>query len=266
MRPPLRLVTASFPGDAVLEAAFSSALLALVGDGAPPAFRIARPGPAVSFGRLDRLAPGYEAAVEAARAHGFEPVLRVGGGRAAAIHEQAIAFGLAAPAVGSGRSESHSTTTERFVAMADLTRSALWRLGILAEVGELPGEYCRGAWSLHAGGVKLAGLSQRVTRKGTWTEGFLVVRDGQRVREVLTAVYEALGLTWDPRTAGALSDLEDSITWEAAAAALRHELAERYELTEAGGDPAALELAERLRERHEVQLRFHRAGRGRDRS
>jgi lipoate-protein ligase A len=258
VKPPLRLLTASFPGDAVLEAAFSAALLARVGEGAPAAFRIARPGPAVSFGRLDRLARGYAAAADTARAHGFEPVLRVGGGRAAAIHEQAIAFGLAAP-------PGEGSTTERFVAMTDLVRSALRRLGVPAEVGELPGEYCPGAWSLHAAGVKLAGIDQRVTRTASWTEGFLVVRDGLRVRDVLSAVYDALELPWDPRTAGALSDLDGAITCEAAAAALRSELAERYVLAEVDGDPGTLKLAEGLRERHEVQLRFHRAGRGRDR-
>src|SRR4051794_30732675 len=46
--------------------------------------RIVRPGPTLAFGRLDRLAPGFADAAAAARAHGFTPVVRLGGGHAAA--------------------------------------------------------------------------------------------------------------------------------------------------------------------------------------
>src|SRR3712207_7304772 len=58
--------------------------------------------------------------------------------------------------------DARSGTAARFTAMAELVRAALARLGVPAQVGELPGEYCPGAWSLHAGGVKLAGIAQRV--------------------------------------------------------------------------------------------------------
>ena len=82
--------------------------------------------------------------------------MRVGGGRAHAVHEGVIEIGVAAPA--------HESTTDRFVAMAERLRAIIETLGAPAEVGELPGEFCPGAWSLHAGGVKLAGIAQRVTR------------------------------------------------------------------------------------------------------
>jgi lipoate-protein ligase A len=245
VKPPLRLLTASAADDAVLDTALSSALLARAPEEAVPAFRLSRPPRTVSFGRLDRLLPGFPAATAAARRAGFAPVLRVGGGRAAALHEDAILYGLAAPATGS--------TTERFVAMADLVRAALRRLGIEAEVGELAGEYCPGAWSLHAGGVKLAGIAQRVTRGGAWTEGFLVVRGGDRIRAVLEDVYAALGLTWDPGTAGALEDVAPGVTHAAAVAALHDELAARHTLTPVPASPALLALAHAGRARHTPQ-------------
>ena len=54
--------------------------------------RVYRPAPTVAFGRLDRLRPGFGAAVAAARRHGFEPVLRAPGGHAVAYHEGCLGF------------------------------------------------------------------------------------------------------------------------------------------------------------------------------
>jgi lipoate-protein ligase A len=245
-----RLVQAECRGDAVLDTALSSALLDEVIAGAAPVVRISRPEPLVSFGRLDRLETGFAAALEVARGHGFTPVMRVGGGRAAAIHEGVIQLGM-----GEAASES---TTERFVATADLVRSALGRLGVVAEVGELPGEFCAGAWSLHAGGVKLSGIAQRVTRGAAWTDAFVMVSGGERLREVLVPVYAALGVPLDPRTIGTLEDLVPGIAWEAAANALRAELAARRELAAAAPDPSRRTRAAALRPRHVAAPRERR--------
>ena len=47
--------------------------------------------------------------------------------------------------------------------MADILQRTLSTLGVHAEIGRLPGEYCPGDYSVHAGGrVKLAGIGQRV--------------------------------------------------------------------------------------------------------
>jgi octanoyl-[GcvH]:protein N-octanoyltransferase len=192
----MRLVTARVAGDPVLDAALSTALLEQVVAGAEAVVRVSRAEPMVSFGRLDRLAEGFPAALAVARAHGFTPVMRVGGGRAHAVHEGVIEIGVAAPA--------HESTTDRFVAMADRLRAVLGSLGAAVEVGELPGEFCPGAWSLHAGGVKLAGIAQRVTRGAAFTEAFVMAGGGKRSREVLVPVYAALGLDLDPSTVGAL--------------------------------------------------------------
>ena len=116
MAPALRVLTDTVAGDPVLDTALGSALLAEVAEGAPPAFRLVSPAAMVSFGRLDRLADGFGAAVAAARRHGFAATMRLGGGRAAALTEDAVDFGLAEPA--------HGTTTERFAAMTELVRAA----------------------------------------------------------------------------------------------------------------------------------------------
>lgn len=248
---PLTVLTAPAPGgDPVLDTALSSAVLDDVERGAPGVLRLWRPSPWVSFGRLDRLLPGFPAAVDAAGQRGFTPVLRVGGGRAAAAPEDALVFGVAAPVEGG--------TSERFAAMAALLLGALGRLDVDARVGELPGEYCPGAWSLHAGGRKVAGIAQRVRRHVAWTEGVLIVRGADRVRDALGPVYEALGLAWDASTAGAVEDLAAGVTWEDAARALRTELATRYRLLEADISPATLARARTLREGHDAAAQAKR--------
>jgi lipoate-protein ligase A len=244
VRRPLTVLTASVPGDPVLDTALSSAVLEGVVQGGPPVLRLWAPGPGVSFGRLDRLLPGFPAAVAAARTAGFAAVMRVGGGRAAAAHEGALVFGLAAPVA--------EDTTRRFETMAGVLCRALARVGVDAQRGELPGEYCPGAWSLHAGGVKLGGIAQRVRRRTAWTEGVLLVDGADRLREVLMEVHEALDLTWDPGTLGAVEDLVPGICWHDVAAALRAELAAEHELLEAAEDLTALALARIVRERHDA--------------
>jgi len=248
MAPALRVLSDTVAGDPVLDTALGSALLAEVAEGAPPAFRLVSPAAMVSFGRLDRLADGFGAAVAAARRHGFAATMRLGGGRAAALTEEALDFGLAEPA--------HGATTERFAAMTELVRAALARLGVRAAVGALPGEYCPGAWSLHAGGVKLAGISQRVVRGAAWTEGFVIAGGGDRVRAVLVDVYAALGLEWDPATAGDLvSAGAPATSWDAAAGALRAELARRHELVAEPLSARTLARARALRARHDPDAR-----------
>ena len=130
----------------------------------------------------------------AARAQGFEAVLRVAGGRAAVFHEGAIALAHAVPDP-APRKGIHA----RFEASAALVAAALRRVGVDARVGEVPGEYCPGTYSVNAAGErKLAGLGQRLIAGASYMGGVLVVSDGARVREVLAPVYDALGLEWEP--------------------------------------------------------------------
>ena len=58
----------------------------------PPVVRCYRPLATVAFGRRDGFLPGFSRAGAAARRHGFDPVIRAAGGRAAAYEEGCLVF------------------------------------------------------------------------------------------------------------------------------------------------------------------------------
>ncbi len=240
----MRLIRESFPEDPALDVAVSRAILERVAAGQlPETMRLARPGAMVAFGKQDSVSDGYAAAARAARDEGFEAVLRLAGGRAAVFHERTIALAHAVPDP-NPRAGIHS----RFEASAELMASAFRRLGVDARVGEVPGEYCPGGWSVNAGGrTKLAGLGQRLIAGAAHMGGVVVVDEGERVRDVLVPVYGALGLDWDPATAGSLGAESPGIGWDDAAAAI---LAEYGEVEEAALDEKTLALARRLAPEH----------------
>jgi octanoyl-[GcvH]:protein N-octanoyltransferase len=228
----------------------SRALLQRVAAGElPETLRLARPGAMVAFAKQDAVAPGYRAGVEAARAGGFEPVLRLAGGRAAVFHEQTIALAHAVPDP-APRAGIHS----RFTWTAELIARALRRLGVDARVGEVPGEYCPGGYSVNArDAVKLAGIGQRIIAGASHLGGVIVVGGAERVRGVLVPVYEALELAWDPGTAGAVEDEVDGAApdpWTDVHDALLAEYAGEYEVVNAELDPETVALARRLAPEH----------------
>lgn len=256
MRPPLRLLTAAFPDRPALETATSRALLERVGlVELPETFRLARTGRILSLGRQDVASPGLPDALAAAHEQGFTAVRRVGGGRAAVFHEGTLAFGhaVADPAAG-------QRTGERFARTAALLAGALGGLDLPVEVGQLPREYCPGSFSLHLGRVKVAGIAQRVTAMGAYTEGVVVVHGGAMVRDVLVPVYAALGLDWDPATAGALEDAEPEVTLEDVEDALAGALAEHVALERHHAlDAATAARAAELEAAHVVDAPAQRA-------
>jgi len=196
---------------AAFELAISHALLTRVAARElPTTLRIYRPAPAVAFGKLDTLRPGYPAALDAARAHGYEPVLRLPGGHAAAYNQESlcvdVVWALDDPIPG---------THGRFAVEGERLAGALRTLGVDARVGEVPGEYCPGAYSVNARGrSKLIGTAQRVVRGAALLGASIVVGDGPGVRAVLDDVYAALDFAWDASTAGAV-DEEVATTVEA---------------------------------------------------
>lgn len=238
------LITAAHPEDPALDMALSEVLLRAVAAGTQPACaRVFRPGPTLAFGRRDALLDGYPAAREAARARGYVPLVRLGGGHAAAYDGGAVIVERITPETGVGVG-----LEERFASAAALLQDTLADLGLPAEVGELPGEYCPGRWSLHATGstVKLAGLAQRSIRGAALTTAVLVVEHGARLGAVLVDVYAALGLVWDPATAGAAEDLLPGVRAEEAAAAVAEALARREPLAASTVDGHLLADARRL--------------------
>jgi lipoate-protein ligase A len=208
----VRLLRTPGTGSAALELATSHALLQRVAAGAlGDALRLYRPPATVAFGKLDTLSAGFAQAASAARARGYAPVLRLPGGHAAAYHRASVGidlvFAVADPVPG---------THERFREAGERLAGALASLGVDARVGEVPGEYCPGAYSVNARGrVKLVGTAQRLVRGAALLGAVIVVRDGAGVRAVLRDVYAALGLKWDDATAGAVDAEVPGVTVDA---------------------------------------------------
>ncbi|MBA2524110.1 MAG: lipoate--protein ligase family protein [Solirubrobacterales bacterium] len=266
-RPTLLVIDRSFPGEADLGTAVSAALMQRVARGEiGETIRLHRTDPVLVFGRLDKLRPGYGRAVAIAREHGYEPVLRLGGGHAAAFHEGTVSLSRASRHPGtSGASGSYGGTRGRFEEMAATVTTALRALGIDARTGEVPGEYCPGEFSVNARGeVKLAGIGQRVISGGAHTGCVIVVHGGGRIRAVLEPVYEALELDWDPRTAGSVAgelDEEDLPgpdgpyrLIERTVAAIREVLSQSFELHDSELDDETRQLAAELRSDHAMTI------------
>ncbi len=249
MNPGLQLIRDACPRGAAHGTAVSGAILRRVAAGElPETARLGRPGRLVTFGRRDAVSPGYRSAVEVSRAAGYDVVERIAGGRAAAYNGQALNLSRA------HRDPSPARATRaRFTEMAELVRAALARLGVDARIGEVPGEYCPGAFSVNAGGrVKLAGIGQRLIKGGAHVGCVVVAADSGGLREVLVPVYEALGIDWEPATAGSVEDEVAGIEAAEVEAAILAELVERFEVGEARLDAETLALADQLEQRHRV--------------
>ena len=129
---------------------------------AQPILRLHRPLPTAAFSGRETRLPGFPAATRAARRLGFEPQVRTVGGQLAPLHEDTLLVDLIAE-----DANPQGGIRDRFDAVSAAVARALRGLGVPAGVGEVPGEYCPGEFSVHAAHrVKLAGIAQRVTRWG----------------------------------------------------------------------------------------------------
>jgi len=198
---------------------------------------ISRPRPTAAFSRRDTLAAGYPQAVETARRHRFEPVVRPAGGHLAAYHEGALLLDVVA------RHPSPAAEVDRrFGAFADAVASALRTLGADARVGPVAGEYCPGRFSVNVGGrQKVAGTAQRLTGGSFLLTAVVVVSDPEPIRAVLSATYPQLGLAWDPTTVGCLQDV-DRVSTDEVQAALLDALAELLPLGPRPAGPSGTDL------------------------
>ena len=177
--------------------------------GLGPTLRLYRPAPTVAFGQRDTRLPGFEDAARACRENGFEPLVRRAGGRAAAYHQGTLVVDHIEP-----DADAVAGSKARFGYFGELFAAALRSVGVQAAVGEIPGEYCPGEFSVHGTDpkdssrrVKLVGTAQRVVSGGWLFSSVIVVENSAPIRKVLTDTYAALGLDWDPATAGAADDL-----------------------------------------------------------
>ncbi|MDZ7731515.1 MAG: lipoate--protein ligase family protein [Natrialbaceae archaeon] len=166
--------------------------------GGTPGMRVWIPPRHVAFGRRDRTSRGYDRALEGARQRGFETYERQVGGRAVAFDGEAtIAFLLARPI-------DDTTISDRFTVTLERVATAFESLGIETDRGEPDATVCPGSCSLSHGGRKLVGLAQRVTAEASLVAGLCLFESQPSLTACLEAVYEALGLPFDPDSIGGI--------------------------------------------------------------
>jgi octanoyl-[GcvH]:protein N-octanoyltransferase len=198
----------------------------LAAQGSGAALRIYRPQPTVAFSARDCRSPGIRAAIRSAEAAGFAAVRRGPGGRATAYHPGCIGIDhVAATPRGS------LDIRARFAHFGEMIAGALRTLGVPAGVGEVPGEYCPGEFSVHDGsGRKLVGTAQRIVPGGWLFSSMVVVADAAALREVLVPVYRHLELALDPRAIGAVHDTAPGMPADPVEQALISAYATAYDL------------------------------------
>lgn len=258
-----QLLREGYPQRPEMGAALSRALLERVAAGEiNETIRLSRPGRVVAFGRRDAVAPGYAAAVSAARECGYEAMERLAGGRAAIYFDGALSLTRTVY----DRTPARRTQA-RFEEICEILADAIASFGIDARIGEVEGEYCPGAFSVNASGrVKLAGVGQRMIKGAAHTGVVIVVERSEEVRRVLAPVYDALGLGWDPDTAGAVAEEvpADRPTPDLAdvEAALLESLSNHFDLEPRTLDSTTLARAERIATRFRSPESLSSAGDG----
>jgi len=158
----------------------------------------------LAFGKHDTTADRFDDAVAVAVDHGFQPTVRIAGGRAAVFHEGTLRFGWTRPVP-----DAASSMYEGFEAMSKMVTQTLGSFGIHSQVGEIPGEYCPGSYSVHIAYRKVMGVGQRLMRNAAHVGGVLVLSNSQIINDVLVPIYDLLDLSFDPETTGAVSDAID---------------------------------------------------------
>ncbi len=247
----VNLIAESTDGAGPLDTGLAHAVALAVGTGEiGESLRIHTTSEVVAFGRQDSLAPGYRHAIAAARSLGFEAVERLAGGRAAVFHTGTLAFSWAMPAV-----DPRAGVHDRFERLAGIMVDALTSLGADARIGEVPGEYCPGAFSVNLGGrIKVMGVGQRLVKGAAHVGGVVVVSGSSRLRQVLVPVYEALELDWDPSTAGSLEDELPGISIEDVRRAILGQVELHAEITKLPLPTEVIEMGRRLSMTHRAEV------------
>jgi octanoyl-[GcvH]:protein N-octanoyltransferase len=237
------------PGaDAALEAAVAHALVRRVSSGeSGPVLRVYRPHtPVVAFGRRDSRLPGFPAAVDAVLAAGFTPVIRTQGGRAVAYTEDSLVVDHVGPLPGPPRG-----LDERFRTYGELWAGLLREHGVDARVGEVPGEYCPGAYSVNARGqVKLVGTAQRMVRHAWLFSAVAIVDGADVVGPLLGEVYRILELPFDKASVGSIRSESAELTVERLEAAVIAAYDARFGLSPVELDDPLLSAARELADDH----------------
>ncbi|MFW2340303.1 MAG: lipoyl protein ligase domain-containing protein [Acidimicrobiia bacterium] len=210
--------------------------------------RIYRPTEVVAFGKRDAVAAGFQLAVRSARVAGYESVVRLAGGRAAVFHQETIAFGWTIPC-----SDPRTGISERFKRLSGLLVKTFRDLGADARIGEVPGEYCPGEFSINLDGTsKVMGVGQRLIAGAVHVGGVIVVDGGSLIADVLVPVYRDLGVDWNPLTSGDLRSAVPGLTWDATRDAVLESFAQIADIEYKPLPTEILERAKTLEPQHSV--------------
>jgi octanoyl-[GcvH]:protein N-octanoyltransferase len=207
-----------------------------------PAALIWSSSPYVGATRPETRLPGFAKAARSVEDLGFPVLVRNSGGGAVAANGGSLSFSLTVPV-----EDLRHGLYERYSEGVELVASALRRVGVEAEGGEVEGEFCPGAYSVRSGGprgVKHAGLAQRVTRRAARMEALVLVEATGPVREALARFYGGLGLPFRPSS---VADLPAGVPM--VVDALIEEVRGRFGAERGVVGPGAMEKAVALRER-----------------
>lgn len=182
--------------------AATAAMLTRAGATGEEAFRAWTPHRQIAFGRRDTHATDYDQACRIARERDYAVFERSVGGRAVAYTGSTVAFAHALPL-----DDPRRGLTERYEAGADGVLVALHDLGVDAARGEPAAAFCPGEHSVRlVGGGKVSGIAQRVQSGAALVAGCVLVDGRDDLVDVLTPLYEALDVPFDPASVGTLAD------------------------------------------------------------
>jgi lipoate-protein ligase A len=247
----LHVIRGGLTGSASLDTAVSRAMLHRVSTGElPELLHIAQPHRVVAFGKHDLLTEGFGDAVSIALDQGFDPTIRIAGGRAVVFHADVIRFAWTVPST-DPVAEMHS----RFTTVASYIVAALATLGVDASIGELAREYCPGAYSVHIdGGGKVMGSGQRLARTAAQVAGMVVVDHADIVNNVLSPIYATLGIDMDPSVTGAVADAAE-VEAGIIVSAIVEQFARGRETLQSRVDDTTMSLAREHQSEHDPRTR-----------
>ena len=244
--PELHVVSGHLTGDAALDTAVSRAILLRVGEGAlPETLQVGTPHRVVAFGKHDTLTDGFDDAVAIAVDHGYDPTIRIAGGRAVVFSPTVIRFTWTQQV-----SDPAKSMHARFRILSGAVVDALGSLGLEGTIGEIPNEYCAGEFSVHIRRRKVMGVGQRLTRSAAQVGGMIVVAGSEAINEVLSPVYRALSVPMDPTATGAVAEFDGSIDVQAMTDAFVVALGGNRARVAAGIDDETRTLAASLHQDH----------------
>ena len=193
------------PGrDPLLDIALGPALLQRVAAaGGPELLRLYRPRPTLAFSGRDCASPGHRRRRRGRAGGRVRPGPPRPGRSGRRLPPPARCAWITSARTPDGIAD-HPAAVRRF---GELLAGALRDLGVDAQLGPVPGEYCPGEFSINDGhGHKLVGTAQRLVRGGWLFGTVILVADPEPVREVLTEVYDALRSGLGPGDRGRRAD------------------------------------------------------------